>query len=184
MVVVQCVVAVAVVRAARSAVAAALLRFGLGVASSEVFSSTFNAGPSWRGVRLYYNCMWSVHRVSHQQEARMDNTSDFGKFAVHGHFVLDLDLSGRLSPDDATSLGQSVGNAFSASLAKLFKETSEFTGRREISVLCSGRVRRPDGTPALSSNSVQLSPMSQSGWHEIEGTFVDGRFYGRTEYDG
>lgn len=114
----------------------------------------------------------------------MDNKIDSGKFTVHGQFILDLDVSGRLSADDAATLGQSLANAFSPSLAKLFKETAEFTGRREISVLCSGRIRRSDGAPPLSCHSVQLPPLSQSGWHEIEGTFVDGRFYGRTEYDG
>lgn len=114
----------------------------------------------------------------------MDNKIDLGEFTVHGQFVLDLDVSGRLSPDDATALGQSIANAFSPSLAKLFEETSQFAGRREISVLCSGRIRRPDGAPALSCHSVQLPAVSQSGWHEIEGSFVEGRFYGRTEYDG
>lgn len=168
MVVVQCVVVVVCGGAVRSAVVVAPLRCVSGVASSEVFLPTSNAGPSWRGVRLYCNSLRSVHRLQDQQEERMDHSADFGKFTVHGQFVLDLDVSGQLSADDATALGRSCADSFSASLAKLFEETAQFSGRREISVLCSGRIRRSDGTPALSYNSVQLPALSASGWHEIE----------------
>lgn len=98
----------------------------------------------------------------------MDNSANLGKFAVHGQFVLDLNLSGRLSPDDAKVLGQQLADAFSPSLAKLLEETSDLGGTREIQVLCSGGVWGRDGQAPLSRHSVQLSPMSQSGWHEIE----------------
>lgn len=98
----------------------------------------------------------------------MDDQTDLGKFTVHGQFVLDLNLCERLSSDDAASLGRLVADSLSPTLAKLFEETAQFTGTREIQVLCSGGIWRPDGEAALSRHSVQLSPMSQSGWHEIE----------------
>lgn len=108
----------------------------------------------------------------------MDDKIDLGEFTVHGQFILDLNLSGRLSADDAKALGQSLADAFSPSLAKLLKETSDLSGRREISVLCSGRVRRSNGAAPLPSYSVQCPALSASGWHEAEGYSVDGRFYG------
>lgn len=98
----------------------------------------------------------------------MDNSSDLGKFTVHGQLVLELNLSGRLTPDDAENWSRSIGNALSPTLKKLLEETQDGSGARQIEVLCSGRIWRPDGQAALSSYTLQLSPMSQSGWHEIE----------------
>lgn len=98
----------------------------------------------------------------------MDITFDFGKFTVHGQFLLDTDLQQSLTPDDAEACGRRLADALAPTLARLFEEGSRSRIPAAIEVLCSGRIRRHFPSPTLSCDLVQLSSMSPFGRHEIE----------------
>lgn len=114
----------------------------------------------------------------------MDEQNDTGKPSVHGQFILDIDLSGRLSTDDAQALGQSIANSLAQAFAVILEATTDGALAVKGEVLCGWRVWGSDESAPLPSDPLRVPALSPSGGYSLTPVGIRWHDWSREGDDG